>query len=335
MKKYICFVFLLPAMMACHRNPLIINVSSIELTLKVERLDQELFNVTAKNADQILPRLEKKFDPFFAIYNKEILAIGDSRDSLYTGYLLSFLNDSNVTHARLKSDSLFRNFRPYSEQLELAFKHFRYYFPGLPVPTVYTYLSGYNQSIVTMPYSLGISLDNYLGSACPYYTQLGIFEYKRHNMEPRKIVYDALYGWASQQFEYKGKTENLVSAMIFQGKLLYFLDAMIPDGQDSLKIGYKQTQLDWCKEHEQQMWSYLVENKMLFSGDRMELVRFINPAPFTTPFGQKSPGRTGIWLGWQIVKNYQKNHPALTLQELMAENDYHKILNESGYSPDS
>jgi hypothetical protein len=334
MKKYIGFFILLLVLSACHRNPLKIDVSKINLAIKIGRLDQDLFKVTPENIKSAVPELQKRYDPFFSLYNKEILAIGDSRDSLYEGYLLTFLHDSTVVNARLSSDSIFRDFQPYASQLELAFKHYRYYYPELPVPNVYTYLSGFNQSIVTAPGMLGISLDNYLGPGCRFYRQLGIFEYKRRNMEPQKLVYDALYGWASQQFEYKGNTENLVSEMIHQGKLLYFLDALIPDGPDRLKIGYSKEQLSWCKAHEPEMWSYLVEKKMLFSSDRMELVRFINPAPFTSPFGQKSPGRTGAWLGWQIVKSYLKKNPGIKLRELMEENDDHKILNESGYSPD-
>ena len=153
-------------------------------------------------------------------------------------------------------------------------------------------------------------------------------------MVPAKMVSDALYGWLSQQFEYKGETENLVSEMIYQGKLQYFLDALDPDGADSLKIGFTKLQLEWCKSHETDMWNYLVEKKLLFSGDRMEIVRFINPAPFTTPFGQKSPGRTGVWIGRQIVRSYLKKNPLIGLRGLMEENDYHKILNSSGYSPD-
>jgi len=331
------FLFLLITLItltACHRNPLKIDVSHIDLKVEIGRLDQDLFTVTSENASRSIPVLQEKYGPFFNLYNKEILAIGDSRDSLYSGYLLTFITDSTITTARLRSDSIFRDFQPFSKQIEMAFKHFTYYYPGIKLPKVFTYLSGFNQSIVTFPNALGISLDNYLGSKSRFYSQLGIPAYKRHNMEPGKMVYDALYGLASQQFEYKGNTENLISGMIHQGKLLYFLDAMIPDGPDSLKVGYSKEQLDWCQKHETEMWSYLVERKMLFSGDRMELVRFINPAPFTTPFGQKSPGRTGVWLGWQIVKSYMKNNPKTTLQGLMEENDYHKILNESGYSPD-
>ncbi len=332
--KNICFLFLLLVVSACHRNPLNINVSNINPDLKILRLDQDLFAVTPENIKLAVPELAKKYDPFFGVYNKEILAIGDTRDSLYQGYLLTFLKDPTNLKAKQTVDSVFRNFHPLDYQLELAFKHYRYYYPGIKIPTVYTYISGFNQSIVTAPDALGISLDNYLGSGCRFYKQLGLYEYKRRNMEPDKVVYDAMFGWASQQFEYKGNTEDLISGMIYQGKLLYFLDAMIPDGEDSLKIGYTNDQLNWCKGHETDMWSYLVEKKILFTGDRMELVRFINPAPFTTPFGQKSPGRTGVWIGWQIVKSYMEKNPGIKLNGLMEENNYHKILNDSGYSPD-
>ena len=329
-----CSLFILLILTSCHSNPLDINVSKVNLTLSVKRLDQDLFMVTDANVKEMIPLLQKKYDPFFEVYNKEVLAIGNSQDSLYAGYLLTFLRDSVNVAARRKSDSVFRDFKPIASQLELAFRHYHYYYPELPVPTLFTYLSGFNQSIVIYPGALGISLDNYFGSSCDYYRQLGIYEYKRRNMEPSKIAYDALYGWGNQQFEYKGNAEDLISGMIFQGKLLYFLDAMIPDGQDSLKIGYSKKQLNWCRENESQMWSYLVERKLLFSADRMTMVRFINAGPFTPPFGQKSPGKTGVWLGWQIVKSYMKKNPQIKLRALMEENDYHKILNESGYAPD-
>jgi len=332
--RYIILLILFPSLFACQRNPLKINISDIKLTLVTGRLDQDLFRITPENAKQLIPELRNKYDLFFEVYNREVLAIGDSRDSLYTSYLLTFLNDPSILQARQRSDSIFTDFQPYTRQLEEAFRHYHFYYPGLPVPLIVTYLSGYNQSIVTTPEVLGISLDNYLGSDCPYYRLLGLPVYKRENMEPRKLVYDAMYGWISQQFEFHGNNEDLVSGMIYQGKLLHFLDALIPDGPEGLKIGYKKEQLNWCRENESEMWSYLVEKRLLFSGDRMEMVRFINPAPFTTPFGQKSPGKTGAWIGWQIVKNYLKKNPGITLQQLMEENDYHKILNESGYAPD-
>jgi uncharacterized protein YjaZ len=66
----------------------------------------------------------------------------------------------------------------------------------------------------------------------------------------------------------------------------------------------------------------------------MNIVRFVEPAPFTSAFTTDSPGRAGAWIGWQIVKKYMKKNSGISLQALMSENDYQKILNGSGYSPE-
>jgi hypothetical protein len=153
-------------------------------------------------------------------------------------------------------------------------------------------------------------------------------------MNSAKIPTDVLYSWAVSEFEFDESTNNLIANMIYHGKILYFLDAMFPEEPDYLKIGYQPEKLEWCIKNEAGMWTYLVEHQLLFNTDRMNMVRFIGAAPFTAPFTNESPGRTGIWLGWQIVKKYMKKNSGTTLQALMLENDYQKILNESGYSPE-
>lgn len=54
----------------------------------------------------------------------------------------------------------------------------------------------------------------------------------------------------------------------------------------------------------------------------------------TTPYiGKDSPDQIGLWLGLQIIDHYMKSHPRVTIGELLRENDYGKILRESGYHP--
>src|SRR5665647_3758056 len=166
--NFVSLLILLIILASCHRNPLNISVSKINLTLNIKRLDKDLFAVTSENVKEKITWLQKNYSPFFDVYNKEVLAIGESHDSLYAGYLLTFLQDSTNMKARMKSDSIFRDFQPFASQLTLAFKHYHYYYPELPVPTIYTYISGFNQAIVTTSESLGISLDNYLGPNCSY-----------------------------------------------------------------------------------------------------------------------------------------------------------------------
>ena len=95
-------LIMLIALTACHRNPLKIDVSNIDLKVEIGRLDQDLFTVTSENASRSIPALQEKYGPFFGLYNKEILAIGDSRDSLYSGYLLTFITDSTITSCQVE-----------------------------------------------------------------------------------------------------------------------------------------------------------------------------------------------------------------------------------------
>ena len=122
--------------------------------------------------------------------------------------------------------------------------------------------------------------------------------------------------------------------MIYQGKLMYFMDALMPDMNDTLKIGYTKKQLNWCKKNEAQMWLNLVENKRLYSNKRMDIIRYINDGPYTNGFPLESPARTGIWIGWQIVRKYMKEHPEITVPQLMQDSDYQQILNDSKYFPE-
>ena len=81
------------------------------------------------------------------------------------------------------------------------------------------------------------------------------------------------------------------------------------------------------------MWTYLVEKDLLFSTKRMDIVRYINDGPQTNGFPPESPGRTGAWLGRQIIRKYMKRNPEITLEKLMKNQDYQGILNASAYLP--
>ncbi len=334
MNRFFLLVSVALITISCHRNPLKIDVSGIDLNFEIKRLDRELFTVTTDNAKVRIPELRKEYGKFFDAYNEDIIALGNPSDSLYPTYLSSFLSDSIRVLSRLKIDSVFKDMSGIRKKLEDGFKHYRYYFPHKTVPQIITILSGFNQSVALNNEAIGISLDNYLGTDCPFYKMLGTAQYKRENMHSAKIPFDVLYSWAISEFEFDESKAYLISHMVYYGKILYFLDAMFPDEPDHLKIGYQPEKLEWCIKNEPGMWTYLIEHKLLFNTERMNIVRFIGPAPFTSTFTNESPGRTGIWIGWQIVKQYMKKNRGITLPELMSDNDYQGILNKSGYSPD-
>ncbi len=334
MNKVFTLVSLAVILICCHRNPLMVDVSGIDIELNIKRLDRDIFALTPVNIPVSINILEQKYGSFFNAYNENVIALGSPGDSLYPTYLNTFLTDTMRVLSKIKIDSVFSDLTIIEKKLQDGFRHYKYYFPLKTIPQIITIISGFNQSVVMTNDAIGISLDNYLGVNCPFYLLLGLPEYKRENMYPDKIPTDVLNSWALSEFAFDESKNNLISNMIYQGKILYFMDAMFPEEPDYLKIGFPIEKIEWCIKNEAGMWTYLVEHRLLFNTDRLNIVRFTSPAPFTSSFTNASPGRTGAWLGWQIVKKYMAKNHEISLPELMSENDYQKILNDSGYSPE-
>ena len=50
---------------------------------------------------------------------------------------------------------------------------------------------------------------------------------------------------------------------------------------------------------------------------------------------RNAPSRVGYFVGYNIVNNYMKNNPQITIKELILETDEHTILNRSRYKPNN
>jgi hypothetical protein len=194
-------------------------------------------------------------------------------------------------------------------------------------------VSRFNHKLFTVENQIGVGLDQYLGRDCEYYDMLGTPEYLQYNMYPGKIPTDVFHVWATAKFPYNDSVDNVLNRMIYGGLMYYFTDAMLPRTDDSLKIGFSPGQITFCRNNEAQMWTYLVEHKLLFSTDPLVIRKLIDEAPTTHYFPAESPGRAAVWLGWQIVREYVRRNPGLTLAEVMNMTDYQSILRGSRYNP--
>ena len=318
----------------CHRNPLKVDISQIGDEVEVARFGRQLFDLNGKDTLQTVTELSNKYPDFFNLFTYRIIRIGGIGDEEFPKLIKTFLTDTLITQVKTTTFQEFSNIKWLEKDLQKAFKYYRFHFPDKELPTIFTYISGFNQSVVTAENIIGISLDKYLGRECSFYQQLSSTpQYKVMNMYKERIPADVAFAWAITEFEDPNPTTSVLDNMIEKGKMMYLVDAMLPDTHDTIKIGYTAQQLDWCVANAPAMWTYLIEQKMLYSTKRMDIVRYINDAPTTSGFPLESPGRTGVWIGWQIVRQYMKKHPEVTLAELMAKKDYQKILNESEYDP--
>jgi len=311
-----------------------VDLSGVRVDLRLMHFGRDLFGVDPGRLKDTIPFLRARYGEFFDLFSYKVIRIGSPENPSYPEYLLAFVTDYNMNKVKQVVDSTFRDFDlKYGKRLENMFVHFRYHFPEVPVPVVITYISGFNQSMVTTDTILGIALDKYLGGKSPFYGMLGLPRYLRMRMYPEHIPADAAKAWLVTQFPLNDSVANtLLAHVIYEGKLIYCTRQLLPVEADTLIFGLSSQQIQWCKEHEAPMWEYLLDKKLLFSSDFQVIKRFVDEAPFTKDFGQRSPGRAVIWIGYRIVEKYVKNS-GTTLAELMHENDMNKILRISKYKP--
>jgi len=333
-KEFIYVVLIALIIGSCNnRDRFDIDLSNIEVNSEIKRLDKDIFEVDLDNMQEDVNSLVNKYEEFFELYNSMIVKLGSPYSKAYPEILKGFVTDFTINKIYTKTTEVYANLDELELELEEAFKRFKYYFPEKNAPAFYTYIGGFNQSIVVADSILGIGLDKYLGSDCEFYDRLGLANYLQQNMIPEMISVDALKSWALTEFAYNDSVDNVVNNMIYQGKIQYFLSAIFPSKADSLKYGFSGEEIRWCIKNENQMWNYLIDQKLLFSTDYMMINKLINPAPFTAGFPYESPGRATIWLGERIVSAYMKRYPKVTIKDLMLDDDYRKILSESRYEP--
>ncbi len=327
-------IFIILALFSCRRDRHDIDISSIDVNIKIKRFEKDLFEIDPSHIEEHIGQLEKDYGRFFQIFNYRIINIGSSRNPEYPELLRLFITNYLNFTLYERTMEVYPDLDKLSEGLAGCFKRYKYYFDEKPVPEIITYISGLNQSVVSDENILAIGLDKYLGADEEFYKQVdGFYEYMIMNMHRDKILSDCMRLWASTEFEFNDSVNNLISNMIYEGKVMYFVDAMLPYQADTLKWGFTGLQMTFCRNNEKQMWTYIIENKLVFDTDKFRINQFIREGPFTKDFTRESPARAAVWLGYNIVTAYMKRHKKLSLRDLMYEDDYMKIFNESGYNP--
>ena len=318
---------------SCHRNRFDINVSKVKLNLRIVRFDREFCNISPDSVYSYLPRWQK-YGYFWQVYSQQLLGLGNPNEITFVQRLDAFFDYCRKYHIYRDVQRAFPPGDKFlSRSLTDAFKHYKYYFPDRTIPTVYTSITGFNVSVYTAEDFVGLSLEKYLGKDYPLYANLGFELYKRRRMIKPMIPVDVMRAWAVSEFPFNDSVDNLMANMIYEGRLQYFLDAMLPDYPDTLKWGYTEQQWKWVKTYEKKIWQYLVEHNLLFSQRTLDIKTFVGDGPFTVPFHRNSAPRAGTYIGYRIVQSYMRRHPSVTLQELMQITDYMQIYNESYYEP--
>jgi gliding motility-associated lipoprotein GldB len=330
--RYLSFLLLF-ALCSCHRDRKSVDVSNVKLNLEINRFEKDLF----ANPTQVKTQLgivKNKYKAFYDLFTEGIIRVARPHDPLNDDRVTDFVKDVNIIELYKDVSTKYADISGIKADLENAFTHYKYYFPKKDMPKIYTFISGFNFTIVAADSTLGIGLDMYLGKDYKHYPELGYPMYKIRKMSPEYVAADCIRGWLQSEYELVDNSQiSLLQQMIFNGKQWFMMDLMMPDAPDSIKTGFTAKQLEWCNKSEKGIWSFFIDRKLLYSTNQQEYVKYINDGPSTNGMPKESPAMLGCWVGWQIVKQYMDKNPKITLQQLLDDNDAQKILAQSRYKP--
>ena len=339
-KQIYLFLFIAALLSACKHGKNDVDVSNIPVTVNIQRFDKDFDGMKTKPMAQQAAWLQQKYGPFYANFISMLLeeAGTNIKDTAYFAKLRQVFAGKPYNDLEHDVDSVYANLDKPQAELTDAFKHIKYYFPQKQLPAVYAFFSGFAAQISNGDGYIGIGLDCFLGGNSRFYPALTeVFphylskDFNEQNICPRTVEGIA----RGDMFAESDSDKIMLQRMIYEGKVMYFMDKILPKTPDTLKIGYTGKQLKWCQQFQSQMWAYFLEQNLLYETDNIKMQKYLGPSPFTPGIGDKSEAapKLGVWLGWQIVRAYMAKHPDVTLQQLMADGDAQKILNESKYRP--
>lgn len=344
MRKNLHYLFLLSSLIflgSCHwsnKNSKKIDVSGIEYQLNLQRFDKDFFTADTTQLYASLNEVRKQDSLFFDFYTMNIMRFGFISDSISPTMLdlNHFFTNPYVLGLKDTVDARFGTCEDLEQELELALKHFKYYFPEKEVPQFKTMISEFGYNVVALDSAyVAISLDMYLGKNYPYYGSFDFPYYVIERFEPEFIVPNAMEVLYNSYFapDELAETDALIHAMIEKGKALYFMECMQPEKEKHFLVYYTPEQLAWCENSEGEIWKFYNEYDLFYSRNYMEHTRHLGPGPSTPGMPQEAPGNVGSWVGWQIVNQYMENAgEELSLAKLLATSPA-DILAKSQYKP--
>ena len=188
----------------------------------------------------------------------------------------------------------------------------------------------YRNKVILTDSLLLIGLDNYLGPNHKFYD--GIPEYIKEDFTIPGIFSDVAEKYAYANIP-RIEFYTFLDKIIYYGKVLYYKDFTL-DIEDRYKIGYSKVKMKWAKENEYFVWTYFIENNILFNPNNNLESRFINDSPFSRFYleiDNESSEMIGKYIGWQIVKSYMKNNET-SLKNMLNKSPI-DIYNNSKYKP--
>lgn len=281
------------------------NTEGITAHIDLVRFDQAFFNLDTTQLATGLQKLEETYPEFTAGYLQAFLNASTNPRGLQR--VQGFLTHPDTRYTYDTIQQVFDSLPEVKTQLQELATHYSYYFPEQPPLTkAYTYLSDYHGDRLAVLESgfVGLPLDMALGVGYAPYTFLKMPLYDQRTCNREHLVAKAADAVAQNLMMIYGASggSHLLDLMLYNGKVFYLSDILLPTVADSLKFGFSSHQMEYMRKGELKLYEYLSNEQLMYESETKKINKFITKGPFKPHLDL--PGNSGSWLGFKMVQSY-------------------------------
>ena len=224
--------------------------------VKFHRFEQLIFGTPQRQLHDALVRDS-------AIYNSPLLNCQPD-DPEYIAYLGGFARDPYMRYIYRKTDSLYHDLSWLERDLGAALAKAHELCPDIYYNRYYTLVTadfemGYDTRIFCYDRDFAISIDHYALPAMKDHNYFMTPAYIVAQCTREHILPDCMSAVAMDHITLPEGDLSFLDHAIYRGKILYFLDQVLPDVPKYIKIRYTPEQLSWMKKNIKNVWGYLIQ----------------------------------------------------------------------------
>ena len=333
MKQVLLVTCMTLLVLSCKTKKNVPDVSGIKISLSTERFEKDFFAIDTFHIDASLQALNQKYPGFTKDFLFNILgASPNNPEKNIRAFIASYQSMNQAAVKRIT------NFTAIEQEIKQGLQFVHFYFPSYKLPQkLITFIGPVNSygNIIT-PNALAVGLQMYMGKDYPLYlSEMGQQMYPAfisRRFEPAYIPVNCIKNIIDDMYPSNSMGRPLVEQMVEAGKRVQLLSMLLPYTADTLLTGYTKQQLAGCFESEKNIWSFFVQNDLLYNADPNMSRDYMNDGPNTPALGDASPGNIGQFVGMQIVAKWMEKKKDLTPEQLM-KTPAKQIFDEAKYKP--
>ena len=198
--------------------------------------------------------------------------------------------------------------------------------------TVYGVIMPFREKVITGDSVIFIGLNHYLGA--DYAGYQGCDRYVVRANRAAHMPYDVAEARIVADYPMVDDGDmTLLKGMIYWGAVARTVSDIVPGSTLDEVFNLGDGEREWLMENAGKVWKTLIEKQLIYSTDPDVAARLLYPAPKSFLLHGDAPGMTGRYMGYLIVDSYLKNHPEITVADILRNGLYNSesFLVDSGF----